>query len=196
MQAAIADSQAASLLSGCQRGEREAIEGLYHLYADRIYRYLLARTGNADTAADLTGETFLRALRHVGRFRLQSDCPAASLSAWLYRIAGNLATDYHRQCSRRQEVDLDDHEWLPARLPEPQAALEQKESYARLAAALDELTEDQRLVVMGRFGEGMSNREVASWLGKTEGAVESLEHRALRALGRILKGRDAPRKKA
>jgi len=51
---------------------------------------------------------------------------------------------------------------------------------------MERLTEDQRLVVLGKFGEGMSNAQAAAWLGKTEGAIEALQHRALRSLGRLL----------
>jgi RNA polymerase sigma-70 factor, ECF subfamily len=196
MHAAIADNAVISVLSGCQRGEKAAIEGLYDLYADRLYRYLLARTGEPEVAADLTGELFLRVMKHIGHFKMQADCPAASLSAWLYRIAGNLVTDYYRQQGRRHIVDLDEQESLPAHEPDPQAVVESQESYARLAAALGELTEEQRLVVLGKFGEGMSNGQVAAWLGKTEGAVEGLQHRALRALGRILTGKRSPEERA
>jgi RNA polymerase sigma-70 factor (ECF subfamily) len=51
---------------------------------------------------------------------------------------------------------------------------------------MEKLTEDQRLVVIGKYGEGMSNAQAAAWLGKTEGAVEALQHRALRTLCRLL----------
>ncbi len=195
MHAAIADTKVVSLMPGCQRGEKAALEALYDLYADRLYRYLLARTGDAEVAADLTCELFLRVIKHIGRFQLQADCPAASLSAWLYRIAANLAADYHRRRGKVQQVDLDQQEWLPAREPGPQAAAEQSEAFARLAEAVDQLTEEQRLVVLGRFAEGMSNGQVAAWLGKTEGAVEGLQHRALRALGRVLTGKQPSKKK-
>ena len=103
--------------AAAQSGETAAVEALYDLYADRLYRYLLARTGDPDTAADLTTEVFLRGLKHLGRFRPQEDCPAASLSGWLYRIAGNLAADYHRARRRQPEASLDDQEMTASRVP-------------------------------------------------------------------------------
>ena len=67
-----------------------------------------------------------------------------------------------------------------------QRVVEEREATARLSRAVESLSEEQRLVIIGRFGEEMSNAEVARWLGKTEGAVKSLQHRALRALGKLL----------
>ena len=190
IQPAITNEQIISLIPDCQRGDAAAMEALYDLYADRLYRYLLARVGNADIAADLTTELFLRVIKHIPRFRLNPDRPASSFSAWLYRIAANLVTDHHRAANRLQQVALESEAPLLADTPDPYQRSERQERVARLAQALTELSEDQRLVILGKFGEGMSNAEVAEWLGKTEGAIKSLQHRALRALGRILSAED------
>jgi len=192
MRTAITDEQIESLVPRCQRGEAAAVEALYDLYADALYRYLLARVGDRDAAADLTTELFVRVIRHVGGFRLNTARPAASFSAWLYRIAANLAADHGRARQRLPQVALDVQLPLAGRLPDPQEVVEQRETAGRLAQAMAQLSEDQRRVLLGKFGEEMSNAEVAAWLGKTEGAVKSLQHRALRALGRILGIEDKP----
>ena len=184
LQTAVSDYQIIPLVQGCQRGEASAAEGLYHLYADRIYRYLLARTGDVHTAEDLTGEAFARMIEHIGHFRLNHERPAASFSAWLYRIAANLAADHHRRGSRHDDELL---ETMSAHEPTPSSVTEQREAVAELSQALRQLTEEQRLVVIGKFAEGMSNREIADILGKSEGAVESMQHRALRRLGGLLR---------
>ncbi len=186
MQPAITDEQITSLLPGCQAGDVVAVETLYELYADRLYRYILARVGDADVAADLTTELFLRVIKHIESFRLNRHRPAASFSAWLYRIAANLITDHHRQRKRWAATDLDDNVRLPTRELGPHGAAERSEAIAQLARAMDVLSEDQRLVLLGKFGEEMSNAQIAQLLGKTEGAVKSLQHRALQALGRLL----------
>ncbi len=186
MYAAISDEQIASLIPACQRGDAGAVDRLYDLYADRIYRYVLARTGEAQAAEDLTADVFVRVIQHVHRFRLDAGRPAASVSAWLYRIAGNLVADYHRVRRRRPAVSLDDEAPFTLTAAEPWQQAAHNEALTRLAAALEQLTEDQRSVVIGKFGEGMSNAQVAAWLGKTEGAVEALQHRALRTLCRLL----------
>ncbi len=74
----------------------------------------------------------------------------------------------------------------PGRATDPQHLAEQHEVSAGLSVALEQLSEEQRLVIVGKFAEEMSNAEIAAWLGKSEGAVKSLQHRALRTLGRLL----------
>ncbi len=186
MQPPITDEQVTALVSRCQQGEASATEALYDLYADRLYRYLRARIGDADLAADLTTDVFVRMIGHIDGFRLNRDRPAASFSAWLYRIAANLAADQHRGRRRIEQVSLDEDLPVPAHNPGPHAMAEHRETTAQLVSAIDALTEEQRLVIIGKFAEDMSNTEVASWLGKTEGAVKALQHRALGALGRLL----------
>lgn len=182
----ITDDEILALVPRCQRGEAAALEQLYDLYADRLYRYLLARTGDVDTAADLTTEVFVRVIQGFGSFRLNRSRPAASTSAWLYRIAANLTTDIHRARQRIPETELSADSPALARLADPAHAVQHEEMMSELALALDTLSEDQRLVLIGKFAEEMSNAEIAGWLGKSEGAVKSLQHRALRTLGRLL----------
>lgn len=186
MFAAIDDTQILTVIAACQRGEAGAVARLYDLYADRIYHYVLGRTGDPDVAADLTGEVFLRVVEHVLRFKLDTRRPAASVSAWLYRIAANLIADHHRSRQRRPTVGLNEELPLAAMTEDPCRTVERGEALQRLAGALEQLTEDQRQVVICKFGEGMSNAQAATWLGKTEGAIEALQHRALRTLCRLL----------
>jgi RNA polymerase sigma-70 factor, ECF subfamily len=186
MYAAIDDAQVLSLIPACQQGEAGAVARLYDLYADRIYHYILARTGDPGTAEDLTGEVFLRVVKHVHKFRLDNSRPASSVSAWLYRIAGNLVADHHRSRQRRPQVDLDDDVPPSLEAPDPCEEIERREALERLSGALEKLTEEQRLVVISKFGEGLSNAQTAAWLGKSEGAIEALQHRALRTLSRLL----------
>src|SRR2546429_4930764 len=81
-----------------QKGEREALEELYLQHFDRIYSYLHLSVGNPHDAEDLTTQTFLRMLEAIGRFRWKS----APFSAWLFRIAHNLAMDHFRASKRWQ----------------------------------------------------------------------------------------------
>jgi RNA polymerase sigma-70 factor (ECF subfamily) len=186
MQPAITDEQITSLLPDCQRGDAVAVELLYDLYADRLYRYMLSRVGDPEVAADLNTELFVRVIRHIGSFQLNVRRPAASFSAWLYRIAANLVTDHHRQAKYVQDVALPEELRLPDPERSPQWVAENREAIARLQQAMQSLSENQRLVIIAKFGEDMSNAEVATLLGKSEGAVKSLQHRALQALGRLL----------
>jgi RNA polymerase sigma-70 factor, ECF subfamily len=186
MQPAITDEQITSLLPACQRGESAAVEALYDLYADRLYRYIYTRVGDPEMAADLTTELFVRVIRHIAGFRINHRRPAASFSAWIYRIAANLVNDHHRHARRAPEMSLTEELRLPARDASPHRQAEQQELFGRLGRAIETLSEEQRLVILAKFGEDMSNAEVAAWLGKSEGAVKSLQHRALQALSRLL----------
>jgi RNA polymerase sigma-70 factor (ECF subfamily) len=186
MFAAIEDAQVLSVIAACQRGDAGAVARLYDLYADRIYHYALARTGDPHAAEDLTADVFLRVVEHVQRFKLDASRPASSVSAWLYRIAANLVADYHRARWRRPLVSIDEEAPFAFEAPDPCQQAERREALERLSGGLEKLTEDQRLVVICKFGEGMSNAQAAAWLGKTEGAIEALQHRALRTLCRLL----------
>ena len=84
--------QVRRLVARAQQGDRAALEELYLIYFDRIYGYLHVSVGNRHDAEDLTTQTFLRMLESIDRFRWQS----APFSAWLFRIAHNLAIDHFR----------------------------------------------------------------------------------------------------
>src|SRR4026208_4569 len=86
------------LVEFAQKGDRESLEALYLLHFDRIYSYLHMSVGNRHDAEDLTTQTFLKMLESIGRFRWQ----AVPFSAWLFRIAHNLAMDHFRANRRWQ----------------------------------------------------------------------------------------------
>ena len=86
------------LVERAQQGDRQALEELYLLHFDRIYSYLHMCVGNRHDAEDLTTQTFLKMLESIKRFRWQS----APFSAWLFRIAHNLAMDHFRANRRVQ----------------------------------------------------------------------------------------------
>ena len=165
------------LVDFAQQGDREALEALYLLHFDRIYSYLHLSVGNRHDAEDLTTQTFVKMLEAIGRFRWQS----APFSAWLFRIAHNLAMDHFR-ASRR---------WQPEEeVPEPDGAIESSaedaafESIGRrsMLDLIENLSHEQKQVLTLKFVFNFSNGEAAKILGKTEGAVKSLQHRALVSL--------------
>src|SRR6478735_996776 len=87
-----------ALVARAQKGEREALEELYLIHFDRIYGYLHVTVGNRHDAEDITTQTFLKMIESIGKFRWQS----APFSAWLLRIAHNLAIDHFRAGRRAQ----------------------------------------------------------------------------------------------
>jgi RNA polymerase sigma-70 factor (ECF subfamily) len=190
MYSPVSDQQITILLPRCQQHEPAAVEALYDLYADRMYHYILARTGDPDGAADLTTDVFLRVIKRIDSFRLNRHRPAASFSDWIYRIARNLLNDRYRAAKRHPQVGLDAVAYMPAGDADLDEVAQRHETMCELAQMMEQLNESQRLVLIGKFGEDMSNAEVAAWLGKSEGAVKSLQHRALSTLSRLLAHQD------
>ncbi|MDQ4029574.1 MAG: sigma-70 family RNA polymerase sigma factor [Actinomycetota bacterium] len=165
------------LVERAQAGEREALEDLYLLHFDRIYSYLHMSVGNRHDAEDLTTQTFLKMLESIGRFRWQS----APFSAWLFRIAHNLAMDHFR-ARRRWQPEEDVPE--PAGSEEPSAEAQAMQTIGResMLRMIESLSPEQQQVLTLKFVFNFSNGEVATILEKSEGAIKSLQHRALVSL--------------
>src|SRR3954466_5432482 len=170
-----------ALVDRAQKGDRDALEELYLIHFDRIYSYLHVSVGNRHDAEDLTTQTFLKMLESIGRFRWQS----APFSAWLFRIAHNLAMDHFR-ASRR---------WQPGGgSPGPPADESTSAEMGALDAIgrksmlelIEDLSPEQQQVLTLKFVFNFSNGEAATILGKTEGAIKSLQHRALASLQKQL----------
>jgi RNA polymerase sigma-70 factor (ECF subfamily) len=160
-----------------KRGDRDALEELYLLHFDRIYGYLHLTVGNRHDAEDLTTQTFLKMLESIGRFEWR----AVPFSAWLFRIAHNLAVDHFRATSRVQPEDE-----VPEAAGSEEASAEFHALHsigrAGMLELLHNLSPDQRQVLTLKFVFQFSNAEVGQILGKREGAVKSLQHRALASL--------------
>jgi RNA polymerase sigma-70 factor, ECF subfamily len=173
-----------ALVDRAQQGDRDALEELYLIHFDRIYSYLHVSVGNRHDAEDLTTQTFLKMLESIGKFRWQS----APFSAWLFRIAHNLAMDHFR-ANRR---------WQPEEeVPEPDADESTSAETGALEAIgrksmlelIDDLSPEQQQVLTLKFVFNFANAEAATILGKTEGAIKSLQHRALVSLQKQLEKR-------
>ena len=165
------------LVARGQQGDRDALEELYLIHFDRIYSYLHVSVGNRHDAEDLTTQTFLKMLEAIGRFRWQS----APFSAWLFRIAHNLAMDHFR-ARRRWQPEEEVPE--PPGEEEPSAELTAMQTIGResMLKLIGRLSPEQQQVLTLKFVFNLPNAEVAAILDKTEGAIKSLQHRALVSL--------------
>jgi RNA polymerase sigma-70 factor, ECF subfamily len=165
------------LVERAQQGDRAALEDLYLIHFDRIYSYLHMSVGNKHDAEDLTTQTFLKMLESIKRFRWQS----APFSAWLFRIAHNLAMDHFR-ARRRWQPEAEVPE--PPGSEEPSAELEAMQTIGRqsMLELIDKLSPEQQQVLTLKFVFNFPNADVATILEKTEGAIKSLQHRALASL--------------
>ena len=145
---------------------------LYELFFHRVYAYVARRIHDRSETQDITAHVFQQALANIGKFKSRG----APFISWLYRIAANAIADQTRKKSREvaetegttnTSVDLD---------------LEQVERQARLFSAVEALPEDQRKVILLRFAEEKSIRDIASDLNRSEGAIKQLQFRGLENL--------------
>jgi RNA polymerase sigma-70 factor (ECF subfamily) len=154
-------------------------EALYRDHLRDVYSYCYYRIGNHHDAEDLTEQTFLQAYRHFERAQRESD--GRPLRPWLIRIAHNLAANYHRDKARRPTAALDNVE--PPMHPHGTVRVaEGRERMRQVMAGLERLNDDRREALIMRFSLGMSNREIARALGRTDGATKVLIHRSIKQL--------------
>lgn len=153
---------------------------IYERYFRLVYAYVARRARDRARAEDLTSEVFHKALANLPRFKWTG----APFGAWLLRIAANVIVD---------RANRDSREVSPADSADPkpvkegqQLALEEAERRARLFELVDQLGEDQRRVIVMRFAEEKSIREIAAALARSEGAVKQLQFRALENLRRAI----------
>lgn len=158
----------------------QALAQIYDTYSPGLYRYAARLLGDVDVAEDCVAETFSRFLHalHAGRG------PESYLQAYLYRIAHNWITDYYRR-QPPPSLPLEAGRNLPGGDDPGYEAFKNLQAQ-EVRAALQQLTPDQRQVVMLKFLQGWENDQVAAALNKPIGAIKSLQHRALHALRRLL----------
>lgn len=174
------------ILTRARRGDVAAFEELVRLYEKRVYAVALRSSGNPEDAADIVQEVFLRAWRSIESFRGDS-----GFSTWLFRITMNLCVDHarHRHAQPQTQPIVTDEETerpLPDSAPTPEEHLDNRELGRELAAALAEVSEEHRRIVLLRDVSGMSYTEIAEVLEISEGTVKSRLSRARIALRKVL----------
>lgn len=179
----VASTDEAALIAAAQR-DPAAFGELYERYVDQIYRYAYRRVGSHIDAEDITAQTFQQALAALPSYEWRG----APFGAWLYRIAGNII--YRRGRVGAREVAVEDiavyTDARPHRESDPAEIVDLDLSRAELVAAVRRLPRDQQRVIVLKFAHGLKNREIAEMMGRTEGAVKQLTHRAIVSLRRKL----------
>jgi RNA polymerase sigma-70 factor (ECF subfamily) len=200
-----------SLVDRARRGEQEALGLLYDAYLPRLYRYCLSRVGNETDAEDLAEEIFVKVLGAIDGFQWQpaprTDGRTANdgasqdgaiegggegripFGAWLFRIAHNHVVSFHRRAATRGPVSelseaIRDGNRGPEELTETKITVEE------VFAAVRELPEAQREVILLRFASGLSVAETAEALGKHQTNVKVLQHKGVQRLKRMLADAD------
>lgn len=168
------------LIARAQAGDQESVSALYEAYTEAIFQYISYRVDTRMVAEDITAEVFLRMVRGLKEYEDRG----LPFGAWLFRIAANLVHEYYRQGKRIQVAILSDNE--RSEDTDPFDRLARQEERQQLTEALQALPADYQDILILRFMRNLSHAEVAEILEKSEIAVRSLQHRALKALGEQL----------
>jgi len=170
------------LVGLAQQGDGEAFGQLYDRYCDTVYRFIYYRVNDRALAEDFTSETFLRALRRIGSISYQG----RDIGAWFITIARNIVLDHLKSARPRlgtttaRTIEGKDY------AQSTEAAVLETLQSERLMQAVNQLGDEQRECVMLRFVQGMSVSETAQIMGKNDGAIKALQHRAVRKLADLV----------
>ncbi len=164
-----------NLIVACQQGGLEKFGDLYDFYADKIYLYLYYRIRNKEAAQDLTSQTFLKAIGGIKNFNSQK----GQFSSWLYCIAKNTLVDCYR--SQKEHYSIDEL-WDLRDDRDLTFDAEIREKIAKVKNCLAKLDGTQREIIILRVWDGLTYREIAQIIGKSEDNCKMIFSRAITKL--------------
>jgi RNA polymerase sigma-70 factor (TIGR02952 family) len=171
-----------ALVHQAQEGDAEAFGRLYDHYVTMVHRYAYHRVGDRATAEDITSETFVRALRRIDSLSFQG----RDVGAWLVTIARNILRDHVKSSRYRLEVTTADMRDADRATDGPEDAVVQHLTNQQLLECVRQLGSEQQECIVLRFLHGLSVSETAQIMGKKDGAIKALQHRAIRRLAGLL----------
>lgn len=171
------------LIQQAQKGNKEAYGRIYKIYYGKIFRYCRINLPSEETAEDLAQETFFKAWRSIQTF---SAYDGSSFQAFLFRIARNAIIDLSR---KKKELPLDTALEIQSN-DDVETELDRKGEIEKVQKALSKLEEDDKQLVILRFFEEMSNKDIAEVVSSNEGAVRVKLHRILKKLRGLLKAKE------
>jgi RNA polymerase sigma-70 factor (ECF subfamily) len=191
------------LLKRAKKGESEAVATLYHHFLPAVFGYIAARVPDRSTAEDLTSEVFLKMVEGIDRIRTTEE---AGIAAWLLQVARATVAGYYRHREKQPhcvtlESSFEDKDDIirnnfvtltNSSDTDPVTCSESREEWQTVVNAINNLTEEQRLVLVGRLILGYDVATVARMVGKQANAVKALQFRALQSLNRLLKKANPP----
>ncbi len=170
------------LVAQAQQGDAEAFGRLYDHYVTMVFRYLYHRVGDRTLAEDFTSETFVRALRRIDSLSFQG----RDVGAWLVTIGRNIVLDHVKSSRYRLEVTTADMRDADRGTEGPEEAVVSRLTHEQLLACIRQLNSEQQECISLRFLQGLSVAETAAVMGKKDGAIKALQHRAVRRLASLL----------
>jgi len=169
-----------ALLRGARELDEPALSAIFETYYPLLYRYIYHHARHRATAEDLTAEVFSRMLEQLAKGR----GPEQHLKAWLYRVAHNLVVDNARRQVHRDHDPLDEE--MVSTEQDVELEVHGTIQGQQAGMALQRLTPMQRAVIILKYLEGYTNKEISSILELSVGAVKALQHRGLASMRRYL----------
>ena len=161
-----------NLIVDCAAGDLGKFGALYDLYTEKIYRYIYFRVRHRETAQDIVSQTFFKALEGIRSF----DAAKGSFSSWLYGIARNSMIDFWR--AQKVHFNIDDL-WALGGDENLEYDAQVREKIEKVKEHLAKLDSGQREIIMMKIWDGLSHKEIAQILGKSEGSVKMTYSRAM-----------------
>ena len=169
------------LIQDAVQGEASAFGALYDRYQPQIYRFIAIKVSHSEEAEDLTHQVFLHAWAHVHAYQ-DLGFP---FSSWLYRIARNKVIDHYRTKKDHVAIeDVDEEQFATSGTVD--ADLDTAFTLEEVKRAIQRLKPEYQDVIIMRFVEDHSLKDAAKALGKSEGAIKLMQHRAIRQLQKLL----------
>jgi RNA polymerase sigma-70 factor, ECF subfamily len=163
-----------------KENKENRLVSLYDEYYDKVAKYVYVRIGDRSEAEDIASEVFLKALKSLNAYQERG----LPMQAWLFKIAHNLVVDHLRKTTKHQMVQIETIDIKDEN--DPIKTAEINIEMGRVTQAMGDLTEEQREVLRLRFFGGLTSRETADYLNKSDGAVREMQRAALEKLRRLL----------
>lgn len=171
------------LLAQAQKLDPDALRHLHQRFYEPVTRYISFKVGDPHTIEDLSAEVFVRIIEGLKRGKGWRDSPRG----WVMGITRNVVVDFYRKREKMTEVMLNE-QITSNETTDPTHQVFLGERSEQLKAAINQLTGEQRDVILMRFMEGFDIKSVAQAINKSPGAVKGLQYRALRTLAEIMEG--------
>lgn len=163
------------LVEKAQVGDTHAFTGIYDQLVKPVYRYIYYRV-ESEVAEDLTEDTFLKVWQNLRKYKKGIN----PFSSWVFRIAHNLVVDYYRK--HKVTTEIDEHTADTQLHSDPHGQAELKLTQVRLRKVIRKLPDNYQQIIILKYINDLDNREIAATIGKSEGAVRTLQFRALEKL--------------
>ena len=171
------------LVKRAKNGDSKAFGELYDSHISPIYRFVLLKVSDKANAEDITQHVFLNAWQNIHKYESR---PGIPFSSWLYRIAKNAVIDHYRTSRDHLDIELVSEKSIVALSDESEEKIDNAFQLELVKKSLTHLRDDEQSVVILKFVDGLSTKEVASALEKTQGAIRVIQHRALKKLQKLL----------